>query len=68
MWYGRVLLFFKFKLMHDDGHIREAECAMIDVFYKYADGRYQRLSAHLETTVYLSAHLKTKLNFACTFF
>ncbi len=39
----------KFKFMHDDGHIREEQCAMMDVLYDYADGRYQRFSAHLET-------------------
>jgi hypothetical protein len=39
-WYGRVTLLFKMKFRHDSGEIREEECAMIDVLYNYADGRY----------------------------
>ena len=39
-WYGRVCLLFKFQFRHDDGEIREEACAMIDVLYNYADGRY----------------------------
>jgi len=39
-WYGRVTLLFKMKFRHDDGKILEAECAMIDVLFNYADARY----------------------------
>ena len=41
-WYGRVTLLFGMKFRHDSGEIREpeVECAMIDVLYNYADGRY----------------------------
>ena len=60
VWHGRVLLLFKFKFMHDDGHIREEQCAMMDVLYNYADGRYQRFSAHLDAFVHYSTFLKTK--------
>ncbi len=52
VWYDRVLLLFKFKFMHNDGHVREEQCAMMDVLYNYADGRYQRFSAHLKTLFY----------------
>ena len=41
------------------------ECAMIDVLFNYADGKYQ---PERNLNVYLSAHLETKLNFACIFF
>jgi hypothetical protein len=52
VWHGRVLLLFKFKFMYDDGNIREEQCAVMDVLYNYADGRYQRFNAHLETIMY----------------
>ena len=39
-WYGRVTLLFKMKFRHDDGKMHEAECAMIDVLFNYADARY----------------------------
>jgi hypothetical protein len=39
-WYGRVTLLFGMKFRHDSCEIREVECAMIDVLYSYADGRY----------------------------
>ena len=38
-WYGRVSLLFKMHFRTDRGEIREVECAMIDVFFNYADGR-----------------------------
>ena len=52
VWYGRVLLLFQFKFKHDDGHIREEQCAMIDVLYNYADGRYHCFSAHMDAFVH----------------
>ena len=39
-WYGRVTLLLKMKFRHDDNKILEAECAMIDVLFNYADARY----------------------------
>ena len=39
-WYGRVSLLFKMQFRTDLGDIRDVECAMIDVFFNYADGRY----------------------------
>ncbi len=31
---------FQNEFRHDSGEIREVECAMTDVVYNYADGRY----------------------------
>ena len=31
---------FKMQFRTDRGEIRDVECAMIDVFFNYADGRY----------------------------
>jgi hypothetical protein len=39
-WYGRVTLLFTMKFRHEDSKIHEAECAIIDVLFDYADGRY----------------------------
>ena len=39
-WFGRVSLLFTFQLRHDDGGIREEECAIIDDVFNYADSRY----------------------------
>ena len=38
-WYGRVSLLFKMQFRTDRGEICEVECAMIDVFFDYAQGR-----------------------------
>jgi hypothetical protein len=39
VWYGRVALLFKMTVRTDSNHLRDVECAMIDVFFDYAEGR-----------------------------
>ena len=38
-WYGRVSLLFSMKFRTDSGEVRDVDCAMIDVFFNYAEGR-----------------------------
>ena len=39
VWYGRVALLFKMTVQTDSNHLPDVECAMIDVFFDYAEGR-----------------------------
>ena len=41
VWYGRLALLFKMTVRTDSNELPdvEPECAMIDVFYDYAEGR-----------------------------
>ncbi len=39
VWYGRVPLLFKMTVRTDSNQLRVVECAMIDVFFDYAEGR-----------------------------
>jgi hypothetical protein len=38
-WYGRMSLLFSMKFRTDSGEVRDVDCAMIDVFFNYAEGR-----------------------------
>jgi hypothetical protein len=38
-WYERVSLLFSMKFRTDSGEVRDVDCAMIDVFFNYAEGR-----------------------------
>ncbi len=37
--YGRVVLMFKMTVRTDSGELKDVECAMIDVYYDYAEDR-----------------------------
>ncbi len=39
VWYRRVSLLFSMKFRTDSGEVRDVDCAMIDVFFNYAEGR-----------------------------
>jgi len=39
VWYGRVALLFKMTVRTDSNQLLDVECAMIDVFFDYAEGR-----------------------------
>ena len=38
-WYGRVSLLCSMKFRTDSGEVRDVDCAMMDVFFDYAEGR-----------------------------
>ncbi len=38
-WYGRVSLLFSMKFRTDSSEVRDVDCAMIDIFFNYAEGR-----------------------------
>jgi hypothetical protein len=38
-WYGRVSNLFSMKFRTDSGEVRDVDCAMIDFFFNYAEGR-----------------------------
>jgi hypothetical protein len=38
-WYGRVSLLCRMKFRTDSGEVRDVDCAMMDVFFDYAEGR-----------------------------
>ncbi len=39
VWYGRVVLMFKTTVLTDSAELKDVECAMIDVYYDYAEDR-----------------------------
>ncbi len=39
VWYGRVALLFKMTMRTDSNELLDVECAMINVFFNYAEGR-----------------------------
>ena len=39
VWYGSVLLMFKMTVQTDSHELKDVECAMIDVYYDYAEDR-----------------------------
>ncbi len=41
VWYGSVALLFKMTVLTDSNELQDVECAMIDVFFDYAEGRYR---------------------------
>jgi hypothetical protein len=41
VWYGRVVLLFKMTVRTDTNELQDVECAMIDVLFDYAEGRYK---------------------------
>ena len=41
VWYGHVVLLFKMTVRTDTNELLDVECAMIDVLFDYAEGRYK---------------------------
>ena len=39
VWYGRLALLFKMTVRTDSNELPDVECAMVDVFFDYAEGR-----------------------------
>ena len=38
-WYGRVSLLCRMNFRTDSGEVQDVDCAMMDVFFDYAEGR-----------------------------
>ena len=50
-WYGRVSLLCSMKFRTDNGEVRDVDCAMMDVFFDYAEGRCFRFNHYILVTI-----------------